>query len=272
MTRQWRSGRRSRRTATVVGNRPWRGRDRGHHQLHEYEQSVASCSPPACSRRKRWRRGCTVPPYVKTSLAPGSRVVTDYLDKSGLTEPLRAARLSHGWLWLHDLHRQQRSAARCRGQGGDGGRSGRFGGALRQSQFRRPRQSAREGELPRQPAAGRRVCPGRHDRYRPDQRADRPGNRRQRCFSKTSGRPHAEVQASRRRVRAAGDVQRAVFRRLRQQPRRGTRSKSPKGICIAWNQASTYIQEPPFLADLQSKRCRSSRSSAPACWRCWATR
>ena len=27
-------------------------------------------------------------PYVKTSLAPGSRVVTDYLDKAGLTEPL----------------------------------------------------------------------------------------------------------------------------------------------------------------------------------------
>ena len=29
-----------------------------------------------------------MPPYVKTSLAPGSRVVTDYLDQAGLTEPL----------------------------------------------------------------------------------------------------------------------------------------------------------------------------------------
>src|SRR5690606_7967104 len=29
-------------------------------------------------------RGLTVPPYVKTSLAPGSRVVTDYLEKTGL--------------------------------------------------------------------------------------------------------------------------------------------------------------------------------------------
>jgi aconitate hydratase len=29
--------------------------------------------------------GLTVPPYVKTSLAPGSRVVTDYLDKAGLS-------------------------------------------------------------------------------------------------------------------------------------------------------------------------------------------
>ena len=34
-------------------------------------------------------RGLTVPPYVKTSLAPGSRVVTDYLDRAGLSDPLR---------------------------------------------------------------------------------------------------------------------------------------------------------------------------------------
>ncbi len=33
-------------------------------------------------------RGLKVKPYVKTSLAPGSRVVTDYLDAAGLTEPL----------------------------------------------------------------------------------------------------------------------------------------------------------------------------------------
>jgi len=33
-------------------------------------------------------RGLRVPDYVKTSLAPGSRVVTDYLDRAGLTSPL----------------------------------------------------------------------------------------------------------------------------------------------------------------------------------------
>src|SRR5207248_4850441 len=38
--------------------------------------------------KKAVEHGLRVPPYVKTSLAPGSRVVTDYLDKSGLTEPL----------------------------------------------------------------------------------------------------------------------------------------------------------------------------------------
>lgn len=35
-------------------------------------------------------KGLRVQPFVKTSLAPGSRVVTDYLDKAGLTKPLEA--------------------------------------------------------------------------------------------------------------------------------------------------------------------------------------
>jgi len=35
--------------------------------------------------KKAVEKGLTVPPYVKTSLAPGSRVVTNYLDEAGLT-------------------------------------------------------------------------------------------------------------------------------------------------------------------------------------------
>jgi aconitate hydratase len=38
--------------------------------------------------RKAVERGLKVKPYVKTSLAPGSRVVTEYLSDSGLLEPL----------------------------------------------------------------------------------------------------------------------------------------------------------------------------------------
>jgi aconitate hydratase len=38
--------------------------------------------------KKAVEKGLKVPPYVKTSLAPGSRVVTEYLDRAGLTEPL----------------------------------------------------------------------------------------------------------------------------------------------------------------------------------------
>ena len=38
--------------------------------------------------KKAVEKGLNVKPYVKTSLAPGSRVVTEYLQKAGLTEPL----------------------------------------------------------------------------------------------------------------------------------------------------------------------------------------
>jgi aconitate hydratase len=38
--------------------------------------------------KKAVARGLTVKPWVKTSLAPGSKVVTQYLKKAGLTEPL----------------------------------------------------------------------------------------------------------------------------------------------------------------------------------------
>ncbi len=38
--------------------------------------------------KKAVEKGLSVKPYVKTSLAPGSRVVTDYLDAAGLTAPL----------------------------------------------------------------------------------------------------------------------------------------------------------------------------------------
>ncbi len=40
--------------------------------------------------KKAVERGLSVPGYVKTSLAPGSRVVTAYLQKAGLIEPLAA--------------------------------------------------------------------------------------------------------------------------------------------------------------------------------------
>ena len=40
--------------------------------------------------KKAVERGLKVKPYVKTSLAPGSRVVTEYLEKAGLMEPLSA--------------------------------------------------------------------------------------------------------------------------------------------------------------------------------------
>ena len=51
-------------------------------------------------------RGLSSKPWVKTSLAPGSRVVTDYLQKAGLLAEFGGTRLLHRGLRLHHLHRQ----------------------------------------------------------------------------------------------------------------------------------------------------------------------
>ena len=69
--------------------------------------------------RNAIKRGLKVQPWVKTSLAPGSQVVTDYLERSGLDKPLAKLGFDLVGLWLHHLHRQFRTAAgECR-QGGE---------------------------------------------------------------------------------------------------------------------------------------------------------
>ena len=126
--------------------------------------------------RKAVAKGLTVKPWVKTSLAPGSQVVGEYLSKSGLAEGPRQARLQSGRLRLHHLHRQFRPAAAGDFQGDQRQRSGRRGGALRQSQFRGPRQRRRARQLSGVAAAGRRLCDRRldADRYRQDAARHRP--------------------------------------------------------------------------------------------------
>ena len=128
--------------------------------------------------RNALQRGLTRKPWVKTSLAPGSTVVTDYLRQGGADEPSRPPPVQPGRLRMHHLHRQLRAAGR-----GDLGRDRRKGpgglrGPLRQPQLRGPDQPGREGQLPGQPAAGRRLRAGRADGPRPRHRAARRGLRR----------------------------------------------------------------------------------------------
>ena len=130
--------------------------------------------------RNARKRGLTSKPWVKTSLAPGSRVVTDYLDKAGLLRRSRSRRLLHRRLRLHDVHRQLRSAASRRSPRPCAPAIvDRLLGALRQPQLRRPRASGSEDELPRLAAAGRRVRARRHAESRSHDRAARRGQRRQ---------------------------------------------------------------------------------------------
>ena len=124
--------------------------------------------------RKAVAKGLTVKPWVKTSLAPGSQVVAEYLDKSGLQKDLD--KLGFNLVGF--------GCTTCIGNSGplpeeisktiNEQGSGRRRGAVRQPQFRRPRQRRRAGELSRLAAAGGRLCDRRLDVCRSRQAAARP--------------------------------------------------------------------------------------------------
>ena len=64
--------------------------------------------------KKAVERGLETKPWVKASLAPGSKVVTDYLQRRRARHVPRPAPVQPGRLRLHDLHRQLGPAARRR--------------------------------------------------------------------------------------------------------------------------------------------------------------
>ena len=150
-----------------------------------------------------WRAGLSVSPTVKTSLAPGSRAVTGYLERGRADGAARGARLRAGRLRLHDLHRQLRAARRGGRRGRRGERPRRRGGPLGQPQLRGPHPSARPGQLPGLAAARRRLRPGRPRRHRPDHASRSASDR-------TAGRSMlADIWPSAEEIRAAiGDVDR----------------------------------------------------------------
>ena len=126
--------------------------------------------------KKAVEKGLTVPPWVKTSLAPGSRVVTDYYEKAGLLpylEKLRFNVVGYG-------------CTTCIGNSGplpaDVSKSIEDHGLVavsvlsRQSQLRGPRQRRRPRQLPHVAAARRRLRARRP--HRPQLRR-RPARQRQ---------------------------------------------------------------------------------------------
>ena len=124
-------------------------------------------------------KGLRTKPWVKTSLAPGSQVVAEYLEKAGLQDGPRQARLQPRRLRLHHLHRQFRAAARSRSRRRSTTTTWWPLGALRQPQLRGPRQPGRARQLPRLAAARRRLRARRLDAGRPRQGAARHRQRRQ---------------------------------------------------------------------------------------------
>ena len=55
--------------------------------------------------KKAVERGLARKPWVKTTLAPGSKVVMDYYERAGLDAVPGEARVPLGRLRLHHLHR-----------------------------------------------------------------------------------------------------------------------------------------------------------------------
>ena len=129
--------------------------------------------------KKAVEKGLSVPPWVKTSLAPGSKVVRDYLENAGLTPYLEKLK----------FHIVGYGCTTCIGNSGplpaevsqaiDEKESGRRLSPLRQSQLRGPHQLRSPRQLSNVAAAGGRLRAGRTHRYRSPQRPDRQGQRRQ---------------------------------------------------------------------------------------------
>ena len=87
-------------------------------------------------------KGLAVKPWVKTSMAPGSKVVTEYYEKAGLWPLPGEARLPPRRLRLHHVHRQLGPAVGGDLRGGQRQRPHRGVGALGQPQLRGPHQPA----------------------------------------------------------------------------------------------------------------------------------
>ena len=150
-----------------------RTRSGGHrvdHQLHQHEQPKRHAGRRTAGQEGGRAGSCKVQDACEDELGArlprGDRLSGE--SRSGQTAGCTGIR--HGRLRLHDVHRQQRPPARSGRRSGARGRSGRLGGAQRQPQFRGPRESVGQGELPGQPAAGGGLCPGRNDRRRLDLR------------------------------------------------------------------------------------------------------
>ena len=172
---------------STVGN--GRRADRRHHVVHQHlEPSVLLAA--GLLAKKAVEAGLKVAPHIKTSLAPGSRIVTEYLTKAGLLPYLEKL----------GFNVAAYGCTTCIGNAGD--LTPELNDAITKNDlvcaavlsgnrnFEARIHSEPQGQLPGQPAAGRRLCDRRHGAARPDDRAGRQGQGAARtCTSAISGRP-----------------------------------------------------------------------------------
>ena len=118
--------------------------------------------------RNAVKAGLQCRPWVKTSLAPGSRVVTQYLDKAGLTPYLEKLGFNLvGYGCTTCIGNSGPLPAEIADVGDEQEPRGRRG-PVGQSEFRGAHSRTGEGELPGVAAVVRRVCAGRNGHVRLD--------------------------------------------------------------------------------------------------------
>ena len=208
--------------------------------------------------KKAVERGLQRKPWVKSSLAPGSRVVTDYYDKAGLTpylEQLGFNTVGYGCTTCIGNSGPLPESISARGRGG---RPRGLLGALGQPQLRGAHPPRGEGELPCLAAARGRLRARRPHGPRPRDRADRPGQRTARTSScATSGRrTRRSTRRSGRRSTAACSASSTPTSSPATSA--GGRCRSPRAI------STTGATSRPTSAGRRSSRaCRASPCRCP---------
>ena len=203
---------------------------------------------------------------MKTSLAPGSKVVTEYYERAGLTTYLDAL----------GFNTVGYGCTTCIGNSGPlpeeiskavvDERPRRLLRPLGQPELRGADPPRGEGELPRLAAARRRVrARGAHGR-RPRDRAARTGSRRQRRLPL---RPLADARRRSRDTVAAAirrDMFESAYADVFDGDDRWRALPIPEGELFDWDDASTYVRLPAVLRrDVPRAGRRSRTSRARAC-------
>ena len=236
----------------VVRARPRRGHDRRHHVVHQHVQPVGDDRRGAAGQEGR-REGPGAQAVGQDDagarLEGGLRLLREVRPDA----VPRQARLQPGRLRLHHLHRQLRSA-HPRGQPGRQRQRprGRLG-AVGQPQLRGPDQPGHQDELPRVPAAGRRLRAGRLDGRRPVQRPAGSGHRRQRRLHeghladrRPRSRRSSPARSTPRCSTTATPTSSPATRRWQSLP-------TPEGKTFAWDPESTYVRKPPYFDGMPDK-------------------
>ena len=202
--------------------------------------------------KKAVEKGLSVKPHVKTSLAPGSRVVTDYLEKAGLDKPLDAL----------GFHTVGYGCATCIGNSGPLPKP--VGDAIAEADLVAAAVVSGnrnfEGRISPQVKANYLASPPLVVAYAlagtvdTDLAIDPIGTAPdgQPVYLKDIWPTNDEIEAA-----IAQAVKPEMFRRryenVYQTNRRWNEIPVAGGDLYNWNPQSTYIQEPPFLVDLEAQ-------------------